>query len=914
MRLRSFYLTGVALSLASYSILSLAEVPPTPLNLFVGKSQELGTQLWQTDHTPEQTKVFSYLTKTPNADSNFYPLGSIRHYGIFAAFTPETGQEIWRTDGSLEGTQLLKDLIPGKASGLAKMRELYTQTSLKLKDRLLFWGQTADQLTLYSTDGSSENTQALAQFPRSSAQSLNLSSPVFYSLSEQAFFWVNDGVHGLELWKTDGSTTGTQLAVDASEEPKDYNNLLAYALEPLNNQGKLFFIAADKRANSPEGKIAYSLWQVDGNSSERLTRFPEQTALSFNTVAANEDKVLWVKTNETDQQPELWQFDLKTKQASLILHLPAAEHGARSINTSKAVFFNSKLYVWFSVIGEPTFEELWVTDFTAKGTERLVSLPNPNNEYQAPPLLFSFADHLYFMQSDGIRPSALWLTDGTVTGTKNILSMKDGQYAGGAGDSWPARPTPYVLRTDKLIFPTFSPKDRNRSQLWSLIPEQPEKPVLLGEFDDPQLLPPAPNDQSQFVYFLSGKQRWQTDGTLAGTKALGDDPLRAHWEPTPWPVGGLTEILPLAGQQTSWILAENDLQAGKEPWLLSSEVKQSKVLKDINPSAASADLRQVQQLGSTWYFVLNSRLWATESDPATLREITELPKDETFSFNAQSAIKFRDTLYFLTENAEKINSLWQIKAGQLKRIKTFPTGYSWIFPSSQGVYAAYFPPDTAGTWTLELWQAPAEKFLPVLKETEDKRRLATLLETEQGLLYILEPNRTLNNSATTAYSLHLQTKDGAKLVLKDSFEPVPNVLNNTLFATANKTYLLTQKTDDPLNYQVSRIDWTNKQLVEVQTPTLPQQTSLLAASNGLFILSQESEAKLWWLADEAKEARLIKQFAAKEYVDLVKVADDQLYFHLMRLTEDEPPRELWISDNTSEGTKKLADDLEMLRD
>ncbi|HPY41966.1 MAG TPA: hypothetical protein PLM98_15685, partial [Thiolinea sp.] len=95
------------MSLVSYLILSFAEVPPSPLLLFAGNSQALGKQLWQTDQTAANTKVFSYLTNIPSADSNFYPLGSVGSYGIFAAFTPETGQEVWRTDGSSAGTQLL---------------------------------------------------------------------------------------------------------------------------------------------------------------------------------------------------------------------------------------------------------------------------------------------------------------------------------------------------------------------------------------------------------------------------------------------------------------------------------------------------------------------------------------------------------------------------------------------------------------------------------------------------------------------------------------------------------------------------------------------------------------------------------------------------------------------------------------
>jgi hypothetical protein len=125
---------------------------------------------------------------------------------------------------------------------------------------------------------------------------------------------------------------------------------------------------------------------------------------------------------------------------------------------------------------------------------------------------------------------------------------------------------------------------------------------------------------------------------------------------------------------------------------------------------------------------------------------------------------------------------------------------------------------------------------------------------------------------------------------------------------------LTQKENDLLNYQLSRIDWATKQVMEVDTPALPQQSSLLAASKGLFILSQAPQASFWWLADENEEARLIKTFAAKEYVDLVKVVDEKLYFQLMRLTQDEPPRELWITNNTGGGMQKLADDLEMLRD
>lgn len=926
MRFHFLWMAGLALNLASFSIAVATELVPSKLQLFVGKNQTFGTQLWQTDNTTANTKIFSYLLKTPNADSNYYPIGKVGKYGIFAAFTPETGQELWRTDGSSEGTQLLKDIAPGASNGLPRRQPTYiTSTSVNLKDRLIFWGRTTTQLQLYSTDGSPENTQVLASFP------FETELPNLYLLNEQAFFWVNDGIHGVELWQTDGNPTGTKLTVNASleqpaelKDPYAYLYTYAFSIEPLKNKTSLFFISTDQSSDTTtsttEASLDYSLWRVDSNTSERLTRLTTQSDSVFNELAANEKKLLWIKTNLMGEQTELWQFDLKTKQTRLILHFPSNKNFPRHLSMTKALFFKNKLYWWFTTISEEGREvdELWTSDFTTKGTKRLVSLPNPNNEYKAAPILFSFADRLYFFLCDGVRPSALWITDGSVEGTKNLLSLEGAQYAGGAGDSWPAYPTPYVLRANKLIFPTFSPKGRAHSQLWSLTPEKPEQPLLLGEFDDPELLRPASNDQGRFVYFLSGKERWQTDGSLEGTKSLGTDPIRQDWQPSPWPTGSLTESLGfgLANSPASWLLPATDTQAGQEPWLITTKPMHSQRLKDINLAPASADLKQVHRLGSTWYFVLGSRLWATEQDPATAHEVTAIPQNESFSFNAQSIVKSGDTLYFITENPEKTNSLWQINAGQAKRIKTYPTGgYIWLFPSHQGVYVAYSPPETTGTWTLELWQAQQQQFSTVLKQGKDQRRLATLLETEQGLLYVLEPNYALGGELGT-YSLVLHTQAGAEFILKDKFEPVPSLLTDTLLATTENTYFLTQKENDPLNYQLSRIDWANKKLVEIKLAALPQQSRVLAAKQGLFILSQEPEANLWWLANHAEQTELIKKFAPQQRLELAKVLDDQLYFHLSPLNQDyliqdEPPRELWLTDGTSAGTQKLQDDLEI---
>lgn len=183
--------------------------------VFAANDGTTGTELWATNGTLAGTTQVKDIypgpmAGTPNSSlpSQFIKMGDKL---FFTANDGVNGRELWSTDGTLAGTQLLKDIAPGATdAGINSMAVIGSGSSA----RLIFNASDAVVGTeLWITDGTTAGTSLVKDIRPGSVSALAGMSG-FVVIGNYAYFAADDGVHGTELWRTDGTTAGTALYQD----------------------------------------------------------------------------------------------------------------------------------------------------------------------------------------------------------------------------------------------------------------------------------------------------------------------------------------------------------------------------------------------------------------------------------------------------------------------------------------------------------------------------------------------------------------------------------------------------------------------------------------------------------------------------------------------------------------------------
>ncbi len=216
-----------------------------------------------------------------------------------------------------------------------------------------------------------------------------------------AYFTADDGIHGNELWRSDGSESGTYLVKDI--EP-GVGTSGPYNITAAN--GKLYFSAT----STLEGG---GVWVSDGTEAGTQLLLSVSEATGFFPSA---NKTFFIADGD-DFWSALWETDGTTAGTKQVLDI--STEGIGFLMVEPTAIDN---VLFFTIIGYNSGTwELWRTDGTEAGTFQLGTNVFLND---IPLQLTNYAGKLYFSSDDGTG-RRLWVSDGTDAGTTPVPTNQD---------------------------------------------------------------------------------------------------------------------------------------------------------------------------------------------------------------------------------------------------------------------------------------------------------------------------------------------------------------------------------------------------------------------------------------------------------------------------------------------------------
>jgi ELWxxDGT repeat protein len=682
---------------------------------FVANDGVHGRELWKSDGTEPGTVLVKGIL--PGAlGSAPQHLTDVNGTAYFTANDGVHGRELWKSDGTEAGTVLVKDIRPGSAGAF----DSTSDPTLTNVDGTLFFA--ADDGThgkeLWKSDGTEAGTVLVTDLRPGGTGS---NPAILAGVNGTVFFRADDGVHGQQLWSSDGTEDGTTLLTDlnfktAGSFPDNFTDV----------NGTLFFTADD-------GVHGRELWMSDGTG---VVLVKDVGASARPTNLINVDGTLFFTISAAGGGVHLWKSDGTEAGTVAVKDIVPGTIGSSSFDKAAA---NGMLYFFITAPNR----QLWKSDGTADGTVLVKNFAGAGSSTQ----VVNVNGTIFFEADDGVHGGELWKSDGTEAGTVFVKDIIPGPLSG--------FPTNLINVNGTLFF--------------------------------------AAND------LVHGRELWKSDGTEAGTVLVKDI--------FPGPASGIdpqrTAFTDVGG--TLFFVA-NDGVHGYELWKSDGTEAGTVLVKDIVPGGGSAFPTfglgpELVNVNGTAFFVVNdgvhgNQLWksdGTEAGTVLVKAIDTGPYGSSpFDLTSVNGI-----LYFNASAPQAGPELWQsdgTEAGtfMVADIRPGPEGSQPLLLTN--VNGTLFFSADDGFYGRELWKVGAPAAPPtvegiVVNDGAVQRSLVTSLTVTFSTQVTLDPG-----------ALEVQRQDGSDVDLNITTSVVggktvalvtftgPDIVDGSL---ADGTYTLT---------------------------------------------------------------------------------------------------------------------------